>query len=668
MTAAAVPAPATRSTDVPPEATPADRAATEVNQPTGPIHTGSGNQLLFHYPRREARANDLAPSQLQRLWRCFVTPPNFDRAAKLLAEPEGVVILSGAANSGRRTAGLMLLSAGITPATAVRFVPPEPELQAAQVERRIFGAGDVRADDRLLFDLSEVDANLFAEQQSCLHELLPALLSRQAKLVVVLPHHYREQLRPDFQQYVVEIGRPDMLEVFERQLAAHGVHVRNAYRYRKTFAAATMTELVRLAYQVRDAHEDQPDTDADALLAEVLSSGERLERKASGAVQSADEQRSRALLIATALLHGQSTRTIFVAQQRLLELLQPSEDDREHPLKLSGVKESLERFGIELSITSDQRVEFAEPAVAAEILGYFWDDMPWLREPLADWLDALADADLVDRYDLIAIVQRFGEQCRRTRQADLALRVVDKWSSARQWAQRSAAYALFEDLLDDDRTASPARQILYTWARDTHLSPGRVAIVVAACVNVLSNGFLDQAVVRLCWLTKHSDPGVQADACHGLKRLSEPPETRLTVIDQVLEPWRFTPTMFAAVAAPEGLPLFAGTEAAARIVAGWQQALDATPRARRRELLRPWLVAHSDLLGNGQIVDAGHLVHLLALCCAGRREFLDDLLNAMFEWFEGREDPLSQRTARAVNELVRGGRLSNLPTATEAEE
>jgi hypothetical protein len=646
----------------------ADGAETEINQPTGPIHTGSGNQLndikLLLKPERKARAGDVGPTQLQRLRQCFVTPPNFERAAKLLAEPDGLVILSGAANTGRRTAGLILLSAGTTGDTNVRFIPPEPELQAAQAERRIFGREDIRDADRLLLDLSEVNADLFAEQQSCLHELLPALLDRRAKLVVVLPHLHRDQLRPDFQQYLAEIDRPDMLEVLRRQLSVHGIHLKSPFRHRKTIEAATMSALIELVYQIRDAHEDRPGADPDSLLADVLSSGERLTRKAAGALQAADQRQNRALLIAAALLHGQTTRTVFVAQQRLLELLRSPDDDREHPLDLSGVQQSLQNFRVELSATPDQRVEFAEPAVAAEILTHFWDDMPWLRDPLAGWLDALAGSDLIDRYDLTAIARRFGQQCRRTRQADLALGLVDRWSSARQWAQRSAAYALLEDLLEDDRTASPARQTLYAWSRDSRLPGGRVAIVIAACVNVLTDGFLDQAVVRLCWLTKHSDPDVQSGARDGLARLAAAPETRLEVINLVLEPWRFTPAIFAAVAAPAGLPLFFGSEAVERIVAGWRRALDTVSPSHRGALLRAWLVAHSDLLAAGQHQDATDLLQLLAAVCAERREFLNALLNATFDWLEGREDALSHRTAQAVNEVVRRGRQGAVASAS----
>ncbi|MGZ0152694.1 hypothetical protein ACXJJ3_36945 [Kribbella sp. WER1] len=655
-------------------ANPDAKATTEINNSSGPVHAGSGSQLndikyLFNRPR-EARTTAVSPVELRKLRSYFVPPPNFSRAAEVLAQPEGLVILNGVPDSGRRTAGLMLLSDGIPPDSTVRFIPPELELHATQAERRMFAGKDVRDGDRLLLDLSEVDADSFREQQACIHDLQAALLACKAKLVAILPHLPGEQLQPDFVPYRVDIGRPAMSTVLQRQLSTHGIRVRSSFRQDKAFASATMSALVQVVYQVRDAYLEHPDTDADVLLGEVLDSGERRAEGARKAYQSTKDQHARALLIAVALLHGQSTRAIFVAQHRLLELLRTADDDRTHPLDLSGVEKSLAELAVELSVTSDQRIAFADQAVATEVLRCFWDEMPWLRDPLGEWLGELAGAGIVDRFELSEIAQRFGEHCRRTRQADLALHLVEQWSSDRQSPVRLAAYALLADLLVDDQTDSLARQTLYAWARDLNLSGGRAAIVIAACVNILAHGYLDQAVVRLSWLTKHSEREVHYAARDGLTRLAEDPATRLQVIDMLLEPWRFAPANFAAAAAPMGMLLFVGDEAAERVVEGWQRAVSETEPHRREFLLRPWLEAHEECLAQEREQDANRLLQMLAAICGRQRELLDAAADSMLSWLNMRsDDPVRQRTARAVSELVKRERRSSgstRPTGLEA--
>jgi hypothetical protein len=650
-----------------------DRVGTEINDSSGPIHAGSGDQLndinVYLDRQRKARTWEITPVRLEQLRDRFVSPPNLTRAADLLAQPEGLVILSGVAGTGRGTAGLMLLSASGTPGTAVRLVPPDLEPRATQAGRRIFEGSDVREDDRLLLDLSEVDAASFIELQDYLHALQHALLQRRAKLVVVLPHLHGERLRADFVSFVVEIGRPDMLEVLKRQLSAHGLQLENTFRYRKTFASASMADLVRVVLQLRDARQDRPQADADLLLAEVLSSEERRKQKVVGVVQSAKEARPRGLLIAAALLHGLSAQDVFLAQHRLLEMLRTTDDDGDHPLELAGVAESLGSLSLDLRVAPGpgQRLRFADHEIATDVLQHFWDDMPWLRGRLTDWVGELVRAGSLDRFEIPRIAQRFGEQCRRTHQAELALRLVEQWSGDRYQSQRSAAYTLLEDLLYDDRTASSARQLLYTWARDTHLPGGRAAIVVAACVNILVDGYLDQAVVRLSWLSKHSDSSVRHEAREGLGRLAKEPGNRLKVIDMVLEPWRFEPANFAAVAAPSGLWMFEGSESVERIVAGWQRALRDTEPFRRGVLLRRWLHAYAGALADGRPQEAQSLQQILAMVCTNQPELLDALFNTTLDWLEERgEDPLRLRTAQAIEGLVRRVRRTVGRTVLEA--
>ncbi|HZX09193.1 hypothetical protein [Kribbella sp.] len=645
---------------------------TQINQPSGPVNTGTGDQLndvknYFERPRK-ARTWEVTPGRLHQLWATFVQPAGFHDAAEILAQRDGLVILAGATGSGRHTAGLMLLSADIAPETVVRLVPPDLEPVAVQAERRMFDGSDVRDDDRLLLDLSEADAESFTELQSYLHALQPELDRHRAKLVVVLPQLDGDHLRSEFVPFVIRLERPDKLRVLQRHFAAHGLQIEDIGRFRQAFASVSLSAIVRVVYQVRDASRQHPQADVGGLLADVLGSAERRKQKVAAAVGSAREARLRALLIAAALLHGHSTEVVFLAQQRLHDLLRATDDGAQHPLELPGVSESLDQLELELSVAPGhgQRVRFADQELAASVLRHFWDEMPWLRSRLTDWIGDEVVGRSTGDFDPALIAHRFGTQCRRTRQADLAIRLIVRWSGDRRQPQRSAAYTLLEDLLDDDRTGVAGRQLLYDWARDGHLPRGQAAIAVAACVNILADGYLDRAVVRLAWLARHSDDGVRSAAREGLGRLADDPRNRLKVIDLVLEPWRFRPMTFASTAAPARLLMFLGTAAEERIADGWRRTLTDSDPSRRGELLTSWLATHNGCLSDDRPAEARGVLQFLATICGPHPELLNALFNTTLSWLEaGNADPLRLRTAQAIDELVRRGRRAAATTVLE---
>ncbi|GAA0615192.1 hypothetical protein HPO96_25675 [Kribbella sandramycini] len=658
-------------TEAPPVAEAVEPPRTEVNHSDGPIHTGTGNQLndirYYESRPRKPRVTSVTPASLRELADRFVAPPGFQRAATVLARSDGLVILSGAAGTGRNAAALMLLRTGITADTVVRFISPDRETSAVAVERRIFEAEDVRDDDRLVLDLSEADGESFAELQDYLPALQPALEQRRAKLVAILPHPHGESLKTELLPFVVEIRRPDMLEILRRRFAAEGLSATDLSGYRDAFGSSSIDALVRVVHRVREARHARPGIATDALLAEILNSAEKRRQRVAYAVKSLEAARPRALLIAAALLHGFSLQTVFLAQERLLESLRVA-DTEDHALEVPRVEQALAELTLELSVTPEpgQRLLFRDLELPAEVLRHFWDEMPWLRGRLTGWVGDLVESGVgtLDRFDMATVARRFGAQCRRTRDADLAVRLVEKWSDDRYQSQRSAAYTLLEELLDDDGTAPAARQLLYGWSRDARLSDGRAAIVVSACVKILAERYLDQAVVRLFWLADHSAPDVRLAAQDGLRQLAAEPGRRLAVIDAVLERWRFDPAKFAAVAAPELLSIFRGTAALERIVAGWQRALLESEGTRQSTLFRLWLRAYAEALTEGRSSDADAVQRLLAQVCAHHRELLDALFTTTLEWLDVRgDDPIRRRTAQVVEELVRRGRRLIAPEA-----
>ena len=182
--AVAVVQPDAESAPDPDESVPVEPPRTEVNDSSGPVHTGTGDQLndiKYYLDRpRKPRIRDITQERLRQLSTSFVPPSGFERAAGVLSEPDGLVILSGAVGAGRSTAGLMLLYAGMAPNTVVRFVEPDLEKSAARADWRIFDGADIRQNDRLFLDLSEAAGESFTEQQAYLQELQSALIEPRA--------------------------------------------------------------------------------------------------------------------------------------------------------------------------------------------------------------------------------------------------------------------------------------------------------------------------------------------------------------------------------------------------------------------------------------------------------------------------------------------------------
>lgn len=643
-----------------------DEIGTAIIGGSGPVHSGGGAQMNFagqdndfaFYLAQGRRVSDwgVTPVRLEWLQRRFVAPSNFDLAVSRLTQPGGLAILSGPAGSGRRTAALMLLCADSGAQTQVRLVPPELERQAAEADRRTFGGEDVKAGDRLLLDLSEVDEESFVQLQDYLHALQPALVSRQAKLVVIVPAAYDATLRSDFVSSLVEIGRPDGVKVVVSHLAAEGVACQSGLvEFRERFATDSMARLERLVRRTVEVRRKRPAGHVEQWLEEAINVEVQRRQKVERVVNTADDARSRTLLLTAAILDGVPAHTVFAAQQQLLDILRTDDEKPPNPIEMTGVDKAIEMLDVGLQITPGGRLRFADPDFSQVVAQYFWDQLPWLRPKLIAWATQLVRAGDLDVSERSAVALRIGDQCRRTRRAELALSLVEAWASDRRWSVRSTAYQLVGELLDDERTATQTRQSLYWWARDTRLSPRLAEIVIAACVEVVAATYPDQAVVRLSWLTRHENATVRSNARRALCTVADDPPRRLLVMDLLLEGGRFQPTTFAAVAAPDRLPMFLGTEAINRIGQGWRRVLIATDPDRRSACLRPWLSTHADLLRSQQAESARRLLGLLGSICGQERDLLDALFNANRDWLEHASGDQADRlrTARMVEQAIR---------------
>jgi len=476
----------------------------------GPTHTGSGPQVNFGQDNDytfylglhnlgRLRISDVTPTWLASRHLRFIAPGHYDRTVDLLGRQDGLAILHGAAGSGRRTAALMLLY-GENAETNVRVIPPEFERRVAQAEWRTFEASDVLPGNRLLLDLSDVEEESFIELQSYLHTLQTALFDRNAKLVVVLPSNHNG-LR-DFRSYLVEIRRPDATQVLAKHLAAKDIDgATNLVRYRDRLASMSMAAVEQPASRAADEQRLDPTGSVHLWLERAINSEVERRQTVSSMLNTLKAGRPRSLLLSAALLDGAPRDTVFLGQHRLLEILRTGDTEPENDIELAGVTRALSELNVDLQMTLTGRLTFADEALAQMVMQHFWDELPWLRPKLIEWVRHLVGSTDLDLTEQLTVARRIGDQCRQSRRADLALSLVEDWANRNLQTPQSAAYQLLCDLLDDDRTAPPARQLLYWWARDENLSRRRAAIVIAACVEVLGQVYPDQAVVRLSWLT-----------------------------------------------------------------------------------------------------------------------------------------------------------------------
>jgi hypothetical protein len=198
-----------------------DTFTTRVEQPGGPVHTGSGDFYSYtvnvdlgsqEAPGRSPRR--IADDHLRLLRRQFVDPPGMGMARRVL-EASSTVILRGDPGSGRTTAACVLLYEVHQGAGIFRELLPGEE-EGALTDPGLVGVGD-----RLLLNLAEADVSQWAQARRDLSALRKTVQEQQAHLVVVMPHD--GALESHLQPFQADIARPPAMEVFRRHLRLHRI-------------------------------------------------------------------------------------------------------------------------------------------------------------------------------------------------------------------------------------------------------------------------------------------------------------------------------------------------------------------------------------------------------------------------------------------------------------
>ncbi|MFC4562821.1 hypothetical protein ACFO4E_13220 [Nocardiopsis mangrovi] len=513
--------------------------ATSVGAVDGPAHTGSGDQYnmfrLFGaagaYEEvgegrlRKRAARVVTEEQRNRTGAFFVPPPGFEEARSMLAGKGRTVIVSGSPGSGRRTAAVTLLDVAGESGTRFHELPDIAIAPGASAET-ILDPETVHRGDRVLLDLS-ADPGLLSRIQPALETYRDAVQAEDAYLAVVISQGQADELRDEFHDLIVKLGRPDGVHALEKHLRVQGTRL-GGYPLRTHRAAAwaadaRLGEIAHFARLVRDARLDGPNAGVGAWLTEALSALAERGTEVAKKVDGLSDSWERAVLLSAALLDGCGVDAVFTAAQQLMGILQIPEP--EIPLLERAVfRSQLDHLGV--AIRPDRTVGFAGLGYAAALRDCFWDGHPDLAPKFLQWADRCMRDRRMSAADRDAIAERLAEQYLRLRSYELLFRQVRRWATDnRQGASLApqAAYALGEALLGPREAGRAARRQVYWWARENALPEELAQVLIAVCAGVMVETQPDEALVRLHHIARRGRSGVRRAAMDALLELAEKP-------------------------------------------------------------------------------------------------------------------------------------------------
>jgi hypothetical protein len=573
----------------------------------GPVHAGSGdlnNTNNYHYSAlggvapRSPRA--YAADGLARLGRYFVHPQGFGKASEIL-ESHRTVLLSGAPGTGRiATAKVLLyeLSSG-----AERF--HELLLEEDEQKPRLY-PGHIGDDDRVWLDLSSVEDGVWHEIQNELSSVHTAVLEHAAYLVVVLPDKQTERLRAEFGHFHAEISRPPGMEVLRRYLRLAGVPDAVTSPMTPLLSGylnanppieeiAQYAELVAKARANASSEENFP---AWYKTAHEALTG-RSELVATHVTQ-LRQGPQRALLLATAMLHGAHADHVHRAAMALLSTVGYPEDE----CPLLERADLVERFeGIKAKLDADGHVWFKDLGYDSAVRAHFWNHMPELRDDIQAWVEGAVDSADLRQQDRDDLVIRFTEQCLHTRYRQALVSSVFRWAKAPTTNRRllAADRALRRGLTAGQHGRFFRKQI-YDWSRDWDLPDGLAQVIILVCAEVIAVHHPDEAMVRLHHRARRERRTTSArDALvrlvGGDPQLHRQMLVRLTRLPVGGREWKVDTDLFLEFADPMALtqagprnhPLVAGVDVRSMLADGWRRVFTQLTDAVWEVRLRQWV-------------------------------------------------------------------------------
>lgn len=652
-----------------------DRAESYFDRVTGQVHTGDGNQYNIFpgadwlHPRKPGRSPlVISEIHLLELSQCFVPPPRLGRARDLLQDRR-MLMLTGAAGSGRRAAALTLLDELKGDGTGeCRELPDraDEEAQASSLDPEDVGSGY-----RLLLDLTESDAARLSSVQRDLVSFHTTVMARQAYLVVLLPTGSRQQtISADLSGFVGEIGRPDPVAVLRAHLKPHGIvtdrEALNLPGLNEHLRDAPMAEIGQLAALILREREDRHGAGqvAEWVREAFASQTERSRQVADALAGELTTGPQRALLFATAVFEGSRSDVVHHATARLLKTVGQAPEAGtllEHRDLAARLREIQAVTGI------GDRVRFSSTGYAEAVRRHLWSALPDLRPRIGEWTGEILSHPVLDDGDRNNLIDRFTELCLRTERTAVVTAHIERWTSAgASKVHQAAATQALGRALQDPRHNRDVLERIYEWSKQQSLRRELTGPLITVCAGVMARHQPDRALVRLHHLARRNTSTTLPSARDALLDLAgSDNRLRRRMLNRVGpglrdSRWEADIGLFLDVAdadrftdsTPRTRPLIAEADVRDDLTAGWRAVLP-LPHRQWNEHARRWLET-----AQRRARYRTPLLRMLVDACDGRGDLLSLLYVTAYRWdrsaesFAGLKDLID--TAQGIRPLRTG--------------
>lgn len=516
------------------------RSHTELGTVYGLIHTGDGDQHIYLSSAAftiddRGRLHHRVPllvgeDQVAHLRKCFFAPDGYRDALQMLAERR-TVIITGEAGSGRTTAAKILLATAGGGEIRLRELP-EDDYDVGDGPTGMLLPERLSRGEQLLLDLSGPNRELLAPAQAVLEGYRNAVRAHDSYLVVVIDPDQRIELRDEFRDLIVPLGRPDGEQVLRRHLAAQGIAWEGEFpdQIKAWIPKARMGEIAELVRIAGEGRRSAPEAGPAEWLAQALDAltayGAEVEKQVEGL-----DSWQRALLLTVAMFEGARSNVVAAAAGMLAEQVktpEPEEPRLQRPTFTSRLKD------IEARLEPDHSVRFGRVGYAAAVRNWFWDNYPELGRDLCVWIDQCVRLRGLTGRDRDQAVAHFTREMLRVGRIEELFVYITHWARGRLDLSAQIAYALSEALAHDGFSRKVRRQVLL-WARNHNLSPRLARVLVTVSAQVIADAWPDEAMVRLHQLTRHTARKVQEEATEALLALVEQPQLCLRLMLRIAD-------------------------------------------------------------------------------------------------------------------------------------
>jgi hypothetical protein len=482
-----------------------------------------GDKVTYNYYRDVLAALALDANEMRRVRDSYVKTPEFGMAQAVLAN-ESAIALIGQPGCGRRTTGIVLLAdLGITPKTVM--------LDPESFDRQL----DVAPGHGYLLNLDEDHDQLTAKAGAWIHDLVVRLRAMNSRLIVrAREHSWRALGLSEDALRTVRVTPPPAVTVFQFHLASiTSGPVADAWAQHESIlgalAVAAPADGVRLARIVAEtaAVTAPGEQCVDQVIAEYSNWAAELAEwfRQTSRSDDSDVGYARALLLAAAALEGAPAATVFVAADRLANLVGL---ERQSGGALVGpdVRELVQSIHAELR---DRSIRFPRPAYGQSVLDHVWDQRPHLQSKLREWFTGIPNQR---EEGSERAAQALTGLAIRQREASLVCEAAEQWARNPVGRRELAVGTLTEAALSEQIGRDVRRQ-LYEWARSAGAAESTHLAVAAVCCGQLARAYPQIALTRLRHLAVRQNAVVQESVFEGLAGLVQDRVLRGSVLSEV---------------------------------------------------------------------------------------------------------------------------------------